>query len=115
MSRDQFSIFGFDHVVEVFCRSCVTDIVLYCLVFWTLDNYIKAGDVDGFFFLPSTSGKHESCLKLTKTRQEMPNAASNVNTSQAIGKVTTVGCGNGLGVIHRTVGFLFSRKWSHGG
>ena len=26
-----------------------------------------------------------------------------------------MGCGNGLGVIHRTVGFLFTCKWSHGG
>ena len=30
-------------------------------------------------------------------------------------KSDKVGCGNGLGVVHRTVGFLFSRKWSHGG
>ena len=29
MSRDQFSIFGFGHVVEVFGRSCVTNIVLF--------------------------------------------------------------------------------------
>ena len=29
MSRDQFSIFGFDHVVEVFGRSCLTNIVLF--------------------------------------------------------------------------------------
>ena len=29
MSRHQFPIFGFDHVVEVFGRSCVTNIVLF--------------------------------------------------------------------------------------
>ena len=30
MSRDQFSIFGVDHVVEVFGRSCLTNIVFFC-------------------------------------------------------------------------------------
>ena len=68
--------------------------------------------MDGVFFWPSTSGKHESRLKLTKARQEMPNEASNVKTSQASDKV---GGGKGLGVIHPTVGFLFSRKWNNGG
>ena len=29
MSRDQFSIFGFDQVVEVFGRSCLINIVLF--------------------------------------------------------------------------------------
>ena len=85
MSRDQFSIFGFDHVVEVFGRSCLTNIVLFSGP-WT--NTSKLATRMGSFFWPSTSGKHESRLKLTKARQEMPNAASNVNTSQAIGKVT---------------------------
>ena len=52
-----------------------------------LDLGLIAGDENGISFWPSTSCKHESRLKLTKARQEMPNAASNVNTSQAIGKV----------------------------
>ena len=83
MSRDQFPIFGFDHVVEVFGRSCVTNIVLFSGP-WT--NTSKRATMMGSFFWPSTSGKHESRLKLTNARQEMPNEASNVNTSQAIGK-----------------------------
>ena len=29
MSRDQFSMFGFDHMVEIFGRSCLANIVLF--------------------------------------------------------------------------------------
>ena len=47
MSRDQFSIFGFDHVVEVFCRSCVTNIVLFSGP-WTISS--KLATWMGSFF-----------------------------------------------------------------
>ena len=47
MSRDQFSIFGFDHVVEVFGRSCLTNIVLFSGP-WT--NTSKLATRMGSFF-----------------------------------------------------------------
>ena len=83
MSRDQFSIFGFDHVVEVFGRSCLTNIVLFSGP-WT--NTSKLATRMGSLF-GQAQAVNTTRLKLTKARQEMPNAASNVNTSQAIGKV----------------------------
>ena len=63
--------------------------------------------MDGIFFWPSTSGKHESRLKLTKARQEMPNEASNVNTSQAIGKVTKQVVGTDWELYTDQLGFHF--------
>ena len=64
----------------------LVSLILSCLLDLGLihQSWLRGGDL----FWPSTSGKHESLLKLTKARQEMPNEASNVNTSQAIGKVT---------------------------
>ena len=47
MSRNQFSIFGFDHVVEVFGRSCLTNIVLFSGL-WT--NTSKLATRMGSFF-----------------------------------------------------------------
>ena len=47
MSRDQYSIFGFDHVVEVFGRSCLTNIVLFSGP-WT--NTSKLATRMGSFF-----------------------------------------------------------------
>ena len=47
MSRDQFSIFGFDNVVEVFGRSCLTNIVLFSGP-WT--NTSKLATRMGSFF-----------------------------------------------------------------
>ena len=47
MSHDQFSIFGFGHVVEVFGRSCVTNIVLFSGP-WT--NTSKLATRVGSFF-----------------------------------------------------------------
>ena len=109
MSRDQFSIFGFDHVVEVFGRSWLTNIVLFSGP-WT-NSWRREWDL----FL----AKHKLQTRITSEVDEgtTGNAECSVERQHESShrKSDKVGCANGLGVIHRTVAFLFSRKWSHGG
>ena len=109
MSRDQFSIFGFDHVVEVFGRSCLTNIVLFSGP-WT--NTSKLATRMGSFF-----GQAQAVNTNRSWRRHNRNAERCVDCQHesSYRKSNKVGCGNGLGIIHRTVGFLFSRNRCHGG
>ena len=96
MSRDQFSIFGFDHVVEVFGRSCLTNIVLFSGP-WT--NTSKLATRMGSLFWPSTSGKHDSSEVDEGTTGNAECSVERQHESSHR-KSDKVGCANRLGVIH---------------
>ena len=109
MSWDQFSIFGFDHVVEVFGRSCLTNIVMFSGP-WT--NTSKLATWMGSFFGQAQAvntnyvwswRRHDrKCRRKRRTSTRVKPSESD----KVVG---------GKGLVHRTVGFLFSCKWNHGG